>query len=285
MSNFSLDTQYGINDQLKIDIDLSNNNPTTGQTVDLVVKFGSDEEVIYNQTGVGTTPNIIILHTVTSLNKSYPVVKLEFSNTSAGAYGWGTRIRIFKKVEEVFFQPQTGRKATITFNNDINRWTSRYSFLPEFMATHEQGIMTFLNGHLYIHDDSLNKNYFYGIVYPTYVSYVENEFPSQTKVFLTHSVEGKGKPSYATFECADDYQMFTDLVNDDYVKREAVHYSEIMGDTNDPNVAENAVYGDKLRNGTKLRGQYVKVGVTFRENDLEVKHSNIGFIASKGHGT
>jgi hypothetical protein len=104
-------------------------------------------------------------------------------------------------------------------------------------------------------------------------------------VFLTHSVEGKGKPSYATFECADDYQMFTDLVNDDYVKREAVHYSEIMGDTNDPNVAENAVYGDKLRNGTKLRGQYVKVGVTFRENDLEVKHSNIGFIASKGHGT
>jgi len=37
--------------------------------------------------------------------------------------------------------------------------------------------------------------------------------------------------------------------------------------------------------GTKLRGQYIKVGVTFRESDLNIKHSNIGFNASKGHDT
>ena len=109
--------------------------------------------------------------------------------------------------------------------------------------------------------------------------------PSQTKVFLTHSIEGKGKPKFTTFECFDDYQMLSDLVQEDYVKREGVHYSEIMGDTNDPNVGENATHGDKLRMGTKLRGQFLKVGVTFRDNDLEIKHSNVGFITSKGHRT
>ena len=62
-------------------------------------------------------------------------------------------------------------------------------------------------------------------------------------------------------------------------------FHELFGDTNDPNVGDNATYGDKLMRGARLRGQFAKVSLTFRSDNLEVKHSNIGFITSKGHTT
>ena len=79
--------------------------------------------------------------------------------------------------------------------------------------------------------------------------------------------------------------MNSDLIKDDYIRREGTYYSELFGDVNDPNVGLNASHGDKLMKGTKLRGQYIKVFMTFRQEDLEIKHSNIGYITSKGHTT
>jgi len=151
------------------------------------------------------------------------------------------------------------------------------------MTTFKTGIASFLNGDLYIHDDTVNKNYFYGGEYPTYISYIENEFPSQPKVFLSHSIEGNAKPTITTFETVENNKMLSDLESGDYDQKEGTFYSEMYGDYTDPNIEGSK--GDKLLRGTKLRGQYIKVGVTFRESDLKIKHSNIGFIASKGHDT
>lgn len=106
---------------------------------------------------------------------------------------------------------------------------------------------------------------------------------SQPKIFLTHSVEGDNSPSFVTFETVENHTMQSDLVNSDYERREGTYYAEMYGDTNDPNIEGS--FGDKLLKGTKLRGQFIKVGLTFRDNNLKVKHSNIGYITSKGHNT
>ena len=153
------------------------------------------------------------------------------------------------------------------------------------MSTFKTGIITFTKGNLYIHDDSNNKNYFYNGKYPTQVTYVENIQPSQPKVFLTHAVEGTSQPNISRFETIENWTMNSDLIKDDYIRREGTYYSELFGDVNDPNVGLNASHGDKLMKGTKLRGQYIKVFMTFRQEDLEIKHSNIGYITSKGHTT
>jgi len=104
-------------------------------------------------------------------------------------------------------------------------------------------------------------------------------------VYMNHAVEGNTKPNYTTLQTEESWIMNSDLVREDYIRREGTYYSEMFGDVNDPNVSDNATYGDKLRRGTKLRGQYIKVGMTFTDKDLEVKHSNIGYITSKGHTT
>ena len=167
----------------------------------------------------------------------------------------------------------------------MQRWTSRYSFLPEYFSTYKTCFASFVNGALYIHDNSNNKNYFYNTTFPSSITYIENVSPSQPKVFLTHAVEGNEKPSHTKFETIENHTMSSDLVADDYIRKEGTFYSDLFGDTNDPNVGDNATFGDKLIKGTKLRGQYIQVGMTFRTKDLEIKHSNIGFITSKGHTT
>lgn len=254
-------------------------------TVDLKVSIGSGSTEIFNQTGLNNGFTHTVTHTITETDGTNPSISWLYNNSNADPYNWGTTYQIWKKDNEVVTQIQAGAKTTLAWNDDAARWTSRYSYIPEYMSTYKTGIATFLKGKLYIHDDSQNKNYFYNGFYPTMVTYIDNVSPSQPKVFMNHAVEGDNKPNYTTFETVDNWVMNSDLILEDYIEREGTYYSEMYGDVNDPNVGDNATYGDKLRKGTKLRGQYIKVGMRFDDNNLEVKHSNIGYITSKGHTT
>lgn len=222
---------------------------------------------------------------VTATHGSSPEICFNYTNSNAGNYGWTTNVRIFKKVEEIEEQISVGKRTSLAWSEAAQRWVTRYSFTPEYFSTYKTGFTSFVNGQLFIHDDSNNKNYFYNGKYPTQVCYVENVEPSQPKVFMTHSVEGNAEPTLTKFETIDNWTMNSDLVKGDYVEREGTYYSDMFGDVNDPNVGDNSTYGDKLMKGTKLRGQYLKVFMTFRQEDLEVKHSNVGYITSKGHTT
>jgi len=254
--------------------------------VDLDITIGNNNENIFSQDDKGDGySNTGIETTITSQNGSNPEIDFTFTNSNTGNYGWGTNVRIFKKIEEVTEEIQPGRKDTLAWSDNAKRWTSRYSFTPEYFSTYQSCFASFVNGTLYIHDDSDNKNYFYNGKFSSKVTYIENTSPSQPKVFLTHSVEGNAKPSYTKFETIQNWTMASDLLSDDYERKEGTFYSEMYGDVNDPNVGENATYGDKLMKGTKLRGQYLKVHMSFTDTNLEVKHSNIGYITSKGHTT
>jgi len=253
--------------------------------VDVDVKIGNGLTTIFSQNEKPSGFATEILHTVTSTDGTSPIIKWEFENSNTGAYNWTTNYQVFVKENTATTTIQPGSQATLAWNDDAGRWTSRYSYIPEYMSTFKTGIITFTKGNLYIHDDSNNKNYFYNGKYPTQVTYVENIQPSQPKVFLTHAVEGTSQPNISRFETIENWTMNSDLIKDDYIRREGTYYSELFGDVNDPNVGLNASHGDKLMKGTKLRGQYIKVFMTFRQEDLEIKHSNIGYITSKGHTT
>jgi hypothetical protein len=238
---------------------------------------GTDLPNGYNNSGIELT--------VTSNMGSNPQISFDYSNSNTGNYQWQTNVQIYKKVEEIVEEVKSGQKQTLAWSQAAQRWVTRYSFTPEYFSTYKTGFASFVKGRLYIHDDSDNKNYFYNGSFPTQVCYVENIEPSQSKVFMTHAIEGNAVPRITRFETIDNWTMNSDLLKDDYTKRESVFYADIFGDTNDPNVGDSSTYGDRLMKGTKLRGQYIKVFMTFRQQDLEVKHSNIGYITSKGHTT
>lgn len=254
--------------------------------VDLDITMGYANTNIFSANDLASDySNSGVEVSVTATHGSSPQICFNYTNSNAGDYEWTTNVRIFKKVEEIEEQISVGKRTTLAWSEAAQRWVTRYSFTPEYFSTYKTGFTSFVNGQLFIHDDSNNKNYFYNGKYPTQVCYVENVEPSQPKVFMTHSVEGNAEPTLTKFETIDNWTMNSDLVKGDYIEREGTYYSDMFGDVNDPNVGDNATYGDKLMRGTKLRGQYLKVFMTFRQEDLEVKHSNIGYITSKGHTT
>jgi hypothetical protein len=258
---------------------------TTAET-DLDITMGYADTNIFSVNDLASGySNSGVEVTISETHGSNPQIDFNFTNSNTGNYDWQTNVKIYKKVEEVTQEIQVGAKQTIAWSQDASRWVTRYSFTPEYYSTFKTTFASFVNGELFIHDDVNNKNYFYNGKYPTQVSYIENVAPSQPKVFMTHAVEGNAKPRITKFETVDNWVMNSDLLSDDYIKREGTYYSDMFGDVNDPNVSDNATYGDRLMRGTKLRGQYLKVFMTFRDNDLEVKHSNIGYITSKGHTT
>jgi hypothetical protein len=79
---------------------------------------------------------------------------------------------------------------TVSYDDNINGWSSFYSYLPEWMVNMNNEFYTFKDGQIYIHNQvSAPRNNFYGVQYNTEVEVVSNEGPSEVKIFKTIGLE------------------------------------------------------------------------------------------------
>ena len=100
--------------------------------------------------------------------------------------------------ESIVFNP-----VTVAFQEGLNRWTSFYSFIPEFYSKIDRQFITFKKGRLYRHNDSdiynrntLNKaqmNTFYGNRNLSYLDFVFNAEPSSVKTYNAIGIESDTK--------------------------------------------------------------------------------------------
>lgn len=80
---------------------------------------------------------------------------------------------------------------TVGFDEQVNGWTSRYSFLPESGISMNAKYYTFKNGNMWRHNVAARgKNNFYGATYPSKVKFIFNNDPSIVKKFKTLAYEG-----------------------------------------------------------------------------------------------
>ena len=112
MSNFSLNTSFGVGDEIKLVFDLSNNFGSS-PTVSLAITIGDNSQNIYTASSLAPQNNITVTHIITDANKSDPVINFTFTSSNAGDYTWGTNLEIFKKIEEVFVEIPDGQKKTL----------------------------------------------------------------------------------------------------------------------------------------------------------------------------
>jgi hypothetical protein len=87
----------------------------------------------------------------------------------------------------------TDRFQTISFDEDINGWTSLYSFKPQLAGSLRENYFTFKNGNIWQHYAPTTKvGYcnFYGVQYNSKVTLVLNPNVSESKSFNTINYEG-----------------------------------------------------------------------------------------------
>lgn len=163
----------------------------------------------------------------------------------------------------VSFVNQTDEESTINdtilYNTDNNRWHSRQSYRPDYVCSNALVFVSFSNGALYVHNDNLTRNNFYGVQYDTTITVVSNINPQQVKVFDSVWVQANkvfGSPNIGDINILPSANypngMASRLIAAKFRAKESVFYADYMRDANTPNIVSQAV---ALQDGRKLRGQ------------------------------
>lgn len=117
---------------------------------------------------------------------------------------------------------------TLTHDENAGGWTSRHSFKPDFMVGMNNEFYTFLNGDLYKHhSNTAPRNTYYGISYPSTITLMQNESPSDIKLVQAAMLEGNLPWStvITTFITNTDDVMFSTIDATEYVEKEGLWYA------------------------------------------------------------
>tara|TARA_R110002051_G_C8724753_1_gene497190 strand:+ start:253 stop:768 length:516 start_codon:yes stop_codon:yes gene_type:complete len=138
-------------------------------------------------------------------------------------------------------------EETLGFCEENKRWTSFYTYYPDYMCGSGTGIVTFKNSRIFKHNsDTATPGYnnFYITDWPSELHVVSNEAPSNNKFYKAFSEESDDIWD-VTFATPNGQQ--TSLVASDFDTRENMHYSDILNDVNSPG---GIIEGDRMRDTT-----------------------------------
>jgi hypothetical protein len=173
--------------------------------------------------------------------------------------------------------------GTWAYKPGIDKWTSQYSFTPEWMSMVGNRLLTFRDGIPYVHN-SATFNQFYGTVYDSVVSMVHSEAGLATKIYESVSIEGD-TPDIVHVRTEVPYVQSSDLRASDFVNKEGVKYAPVLRDRLSPNVS--GTFDQKVFTGDVMRGEVALFqGVFLAPSTNKLwKFVNLGFIPSRGHNT
>jgi hypothetical protein len=162
---------------------------------------------------------------------------------------------------------------TIAFSERLTRWTTFYSFKPEFYSRTAQDIVSFKEGELWRHnrgdDDSYNN--FYGEQFTARIRSVVNDFPSKVKVFRAISIEADFAWSVREIVIPPNEKypqgMVSRVKKGKFKNKEGIFYSEFLKDLNTPNATSQI---EALINGRDLRGKVAEIELENEDTHLVV---------------
>jgi hypothetical protein len=147
-------------------------------------------------------------------------------------------------------------KTSIAFNQERDRWTSRYSYNPQLMGSFGTDLISFLGGKMYRHTSqpyydssaSTNKanwNRYYGTVYDSSINFISNEQPIVAKVLLGINVESN--QAWSSPYIINNRAQVSELETTDFELLEGQYWSNFLRDKYTPNVTYPLLDGDEMR--------------------------------------
>lgn len=161
----------------------------------------------------------------------------------------------------------------------VDKWSTQYSFRPEWMSMVANRLVTFKAGKPYIHTGAYNT--FFGQVCDTCLAIAHSEAGNTVKSYKTIAIEGD-TPDRVHVRTEVPYVQSTDLISSDFTVKEGVNYSELYRDRLSPNATGS--YEDKLYKGDTIRGELCKSMVVYTQPQglKAVKFVDIDFDSSTG---
>jgi hypothetical protein len=188
-----------------------------------------------------------------------------------------------KEILRSLYEVYDGSGGVWCYQPAIDKWTSQYSFRPDWMSSVGNRLVTFKAGKPYIHNNSA-YNTFYGQAYDSAIAFVHNDAGNITKSYMAMSVEGD-KPDVVHVRTEVPNVQSSDARASEFEIKEGVNYASILRDRLSPNVPGSV--NDKLIKGDKMRGEIAKFQVVYFLPTVKkvLKMFNIVFNPSRGHNT
>jgi hypothetical protein len=194
-----------------------------------------------------------------------------------------TAVVFITEILRNYYDAYDGQGGVMCYQPAIDKWTSRYSYRPEWFSMVGNRLVTFKAGMPYVHNGS-NYNSFYGTTYDSVIDFVHSEGGSQIKSYTNVGVEGS-VPSIMHCRTEVPNVQSTDLRSTDFELKEGVNYAPLYRDRLSPNVT--GVYDVKLYKGDRIKGEvalFQGVFLAGTSNKI-LKFVNITFAPSRGHST
>lgn len=137
-------------------------------------------------------------------------------------------------------------KYTLTFDEKVKGWTSFHSFFPDVMTGMNNSFYSFKDGNLYVHHEKdSNVNEYYGEQFPSKISVMINDSPSDVKELQAVSLEGSEAwetVMRAYVSNVDDF-IESSIKRDEYVKKEGIWYAYARRNENPDHYDSKSTYG------------------------------------------
>jgi hypothetical protein len=203
---------------------------------------------------------------------SYFTAKLSYTNNIANAKILGSYDPRNDEYIVTFKYPSPtsypGNNQTLAFSEDINRWTTFYSFIPDFGNYIYNQYITYQNGTMWTHNTNDYYGSFYGTAYSSTVEIVYNGSPSLIKTFI--GVIEQSSSVWIPSTILTSNNQYSELAEANFSLKEGVYFASFLREQT----------GDirSLYFGNDLKGNWVKLNLGLASNakqtllSVDVRH-------------
>jgi hypothetical protein len=161
-----------------------------------------------------------------------------------------------------------GNNQTIAFSEDINRWTSFYSFIPDFGGYIFNQFITYQNGTMWTQNTNDYYGSFYGTAWTSSVDIVYNGSPSLIKTFI--GVMEQASTVWTPVNIDTSTLQVSELPQSSFSLKEGVYFASLLREKT----------GDirSLYFGNDLKGNWIKLYLAMGSNakqtllSVDVRH-------------
>jgi hypothetical protein len=181
----------------------------------------------------------------------YDYIRDEFNNIDSTGLpgklvgGWDIHNKQYVLSMQPNVQSDSVAYNTLSFDEEVNGWTSFFSYKPNFVLSLKNVTYSLKNNKLYRHySNEVNRGNFYGVQYPSEITLVFNPSVSLSKTFKTINYEGSNGWQVTSFSSDATGSLNTsgleylhnDLTNNIYSYREGEY---VINPTNGQAVLKN----------------------------------------------